>query len=216
MILRLAVASLLLLAPMRLAAQDAGAVVGRSARVYRSLSSLRADFVQVIDDKMIGKYDAKGVLIQAGDNKLSMRFSDPPGDMIIADGEQVWVYTPSTTPGQVLRLPLPSDPVYGFNVLAWVLDRPAERYQTTYLRADTLGGRRMDVLEMVPLQPELPFRRAVVWLDREDALPRRLEIEEKSGATRLLTLSHLRLNESIPDRTFRFDVPGGVRIIDQR
>jgi len=66
--LRLAGAFLLLLAPMRLAAQDAGAIVGRSARVYRSLSSLRADFVQVIDDKMIGKYDAKGVLIQAGDN----------------------------------------------------------------------------------------------------------------------------------------------------
>jgi outer membrane lipoprotein carrier protein len=215
------VAVALLLAPVPgsprpLAAQDPGAIVGRAARVYRSLASLRADFVQVIDDKMIGKYDAKGVLIQAGDNKLSMRFTEPAGDMIIADGQQVWVYTPSTTPGQVLRLPIPADPVYGFNFLAWVLDRPAERYQMSYVRADTVEGRAVDVIEMVPLQPELPFRRAVVSLDREDALPRHLEIEEKSGATRLLTLSRLKLNQSFPDRTFRFDVPSGVRIIDQR
>jgi outer membrane lipoprotein-sorting protein len=55
-----------------------------------------------------------------------------------------------------------------------------------------------------------------VWLDREDGLPRRLEIEEKSGATRSLTLSKLRLNDPVPDRTFRFDVPGDVRVIDQR
>ena len=31
-------------------AQDAAAIVGRSSRVYRSLSSLKADFVQVVDN----------------------------------------------------------------------------------------------------------------------------------------------------------------------
>ncbi|MGH7535650.1 MAG: hypothetical protein ACREMG_08690, partial [Gemmatimonadales bacterium] len=47
-------------------AQDAQAIVGRSARVYRSLSSLKADFVQVIDNPMIDNPESRGTLVQAG------------------------------------------------------------------------------------------------------------------------------------------------------
>jgi outer membrane lipoprotein carrier protein len=199
-----------------LAAQDANAIVGRSSRVYRSLSSLRADFVQLIDNPMIDSAESRGTLVQAGPDKLSMRFSDPPGEAIVIDGQHVWVYTPSTTPGQVLRLAVPSGgPVYGYNMLAWLLDRPAERYRASYLRTDKLNGRSMDVVELVPAVPDLPFERAVVWLDREDALPRRLEITERTGSKRTLTLSRMQVNRSVPDRTFTFEVPSGVRVVDQ-
>jgi outer membrane lipoprotein-sorting protein len=61
----------------------------------------------------------------------------------------------------------------------------------------------------------MPFTRAVVWLDRESALPQRLEIHEQSGATRTLRLSRLRVNESVPKQTFAFKVPSGVRVVDQ-
>ena len=199
-----------------LAAQDAQAIVGRSSRVYRSLSSLRAEFVQVIENPMIDSAESRGTLVQAGQDKLSMRFSDPPGEAIVIDGQHVWVYTPSTTPGQVLRLAVPSGgPVYGYNMLAWLLDRPAERYRAAFLRTDQLNGRSMDVVELVPAVPDLPFERAIVWLDREDALPRRLEITERTGSTRTLTLSRIQVNRSVPDRTFTFEVPPGVRVVDQ-
>ena len=197
-------------------AQDANALVGRSSRVYRSLSSLKADFVQVIDNPMIDSAESRGTLVQAGPDKLAMRFTDPNGEAVIIDGRSVWVYTPSTTPGQVIRLSVPSGgPVYGYNLLAWLLDRPAERYTASYVRADVLGGRSMDVLELVPAVPDLPFERAVVWLDRADGLPRRLEITEHSGATRTLTLSKVQTNQSVAARTFQFDVPSGVRVVDQ-
>jgi outer membrane lipoprotein carrier protein len=198
-------------------AQDAASVVGRSARAYQSLSSLRADFEQRIDDPLLDTaLTSRGTLVQAGQSKLSMRFSSPPEDRIIIDGQYVWVYTPSTTPGQVLRLSLPSGgPVYGFNVLSWILDRPAERYRMQYLRADRLNGRAVDVVQLTPTIPELPFSRAVVWLDRDDALPRRLEITERLGGTRTITLTRLRPNDSIPDSTFVFAVPAGVHIIQQ-
>ncbi|HWB42516.1 MAG TPA: outer membrane lipoprotein carrier protein LolA [Gemmatimonadales bacterium] len=197
-------------------AQDAQAIVGRSSRVYRSLASLTADFVQVIDNPMIDSAESRGTLIQAGPAKLSMRFSDPPKEAVVIDGEHVWVYTPSTVPDQVLRLSVPSGgPVYGYNLLAWFLDRPAERYTARYLRQDRIGGRAMDVVELVPAVPDLPFDRAVLWLDRADALPRRLEITEKSGALRTLALSKLRVNRKIPDATFEFQVPPGARVVDQ-
>ena len=212
----LAAVTLLAVAPPATQAQDAQAVVGRSSKVYRSLASLSADFVQVVDNPMIDSAESRGTLIQAGPGKLSMRFTDPPGEAVVIDGQHVWVYTPSTVPGQVLRLAAPSGgPVYGYNLLAWFLDRPAERYEAKYMRQEKLGNRTMDVVELVPAVPDLPFDRAVLWLDREDALPRRLEITEKSGATRTLALSNLRVNRKVPDETFRFQVPPGVRVVDQ-
>jgi outer membrane lipoprotein-sorting protein len=126
---------LIAISSLPLHAQDAQAIVGRSSRVYRSLASLTADFVQVIDNPMIDSAESRGTLVQAGPSKLSMRFSDPPNEAVVVDGEHVWVYTPSTVPDQVLRLSVPSGgPVYGYNLLAWFLDRPAERYTARYLR----------------------------------------------------------------------------------
>lgn len=198
------------------AQQDAKAVVGRAALAYRSLSALRADFDQLIENQMIGNSESKGVLVQSGPAKLSMRFTDPPGEAIVIDGRYVWIYTPSTTPGQVLRLPVPSGgPVYGYNLLAWLLDRPTERYASTYVRADRLDNRAMDVVEMVPTVPDMPFSRATVWLDRTDGLPRRMEIEELSGQRRTLTLHNLRVNQPVTANTFTFVVPDGVRVVDQ-
>ena len=207
---------LLAAAPAVARAQDANSLVGRSSRVYRSLSSLTADFVQIIDNPMIDSAETRGTLVQAGPDKLAMRFTDPPGEAVIIDGRSVWVYTPSTTPGQVIRMSVPSGgPVYGYNMLAWLLDRPAERYTASYLRGDVVGGRSMDVVELVPAVPDLPFEKAVLWLDRADGIPRRLEITEHSGATRTLTLSKVRVNRSLADNTFRFEVPSGVRVVDQ-
>jgi outer membrane lipoprotein carrier protein len=197
-------------------AQDASAIIGRSSRVYRSLSSLRADFTQIIQNPMIDSTESRGTLTQEGEAKLSMRFSDPPGEAIVIDGQHVWVYTPSTVPGQVIRLAAPSGgPVYGYNLLAWFLDRPAERYKATFLRTEELNGRSMDVVELEPSVPDLPFERAVLWLDRQDALPRKLDITEKSGSRRMLTLSKLQVNRPAPAGTFTFEVPKGVRIVDQ-
>jgi outer membrane lipoprotein carrier protein len=197
-------------------AQDAQAIIGRAARVYRSLSSLRADFVQVIDNPMIDSAESRGTLVQAGPAKLAMRFSEPSGEAIVIDGKHVWVYTPSTVPGQVIRLRVPSGgPVYGYNLLAWFLDRPAERYRPSYLRTERFGGRTTDVIQLIPAVPDLPFTKAVIWLDRDDALPRRLEIHEQSGATRTLNLSRIRVNQALPNQTFTFKVPSGVRVVDQ-
>jgi outer membrane lipoprotein carrier protein len=212
----LMVAGLLALAGGTAGAQDAAAIVGRSSQVYRSLTSLKADFVQVIDNPMIDSAESRGALVQAGPDKLSMRFTDPSGEAVVIDGQSVWIYTPSTTPGQVIRAAVPSGgPVYGYNMLAWLLDRPAERYKASYVRGDKLNGRAVDVVQLEPAVPDLPFERAVLWLDREDALPRRLEITEKSGALRTLTLSKVRVNQSVPANTFTFQVPAGVRVVDQ-
>jgi outer membrane lipoprotein-sorting protein len=207
-------AALVAAAPLQ--AQDAQAIIGRAAKVYRSLGSLRADFVQMIDNPMIDSAQSKGTLVQAGPAKFAMRFSDPPGEAIVIDGQHVWVYTPSTVLGQVIRMKVPNGgAAYGYNLLAWFLDRPGERYKASYLRSERVSGGTADVIQLIPAVPDIPFEKAVIWLDRESALPRRLEIHEQSGATRTLDLARIRVNETVPAKTFSFRVPSGVRVVDQ-
>lgn len=198
-----------------LAAQDPKSLIERSARAYQRITSFSASFRQVLADSMIGTYESQGNLIQSGEARLSMRFTDPQGDAIVMDGEHIWVYTPSTTPGQVIRLKVPSDPTYGPNLLAWFLTNPGERYSARYVKEDAIGGRAVDVVALTPLDKSLPFSGATVYLDQYDYLPRRLEVREKTGNRRMLTLSSVETNRRVSPSTFTFSVPNGVRVIDQ-
>jgi outer membrane lipoprotein carrier protein len=200
----------------RIAQQDPLAIVRRAGNLYRSMTSLQADFVQIIEDARMGdSLKSAGRLYQSGQNGFAMRFTDPAEDAIVLDGRYAWFYTPSTAPGQVIRTSLESDPVYGVNLLARILDRPAERYHATWIRSDTAGGRRVDVVAIVPRSANVNFSRAVLWIDTEDALPRRIELEESPGARRVLILSRIRPNATIARELFEFTPPKGVRIIDQ-
>jgi len=195
-------------------APDGRAVVTRAAEAYRKLSSLEAAFTQRIDDPMVGLLLSEGRVWQAGSDRLAMRFTDPAGEAVVMDGRHLWIYTPSTAPGQVIRMPVPVRPTYGFNVLAWILDRPTERYRVKWLRADRIGERAVDVVEMIPREEDMPFTRAVVWLDRRDALPRRLEVREPGGSLRTIDLTGLKPNVPVGAKTFVFEVPRGARVVE--
>ena len=197
-------------------AQDPTTLIRRASSVYRGLTSLQADFVQVIEDASLGDtLTTTGTLYQSGQNAFAMRFSDPPEEAIVIDGRYTWIYTPSTSPGQVIRMAVESDPVYGVNLLARLLDRPADRYATTWLRKDAVNGRAVEVVAIVPRSANANFSRAVLWLDLDDALPRRIELDEAPGVRRILTLARLRPNAPLARELFEFKIPRGVRVVVQ-
>lgn len=187
----------------------------RAAATYRTSTSLTATFTQVIHSEMIGRFESSGELWQAGESRLSMRFRDPPDEAIVADGSSLWIYTPSTAPRQVLRMSLARTPRYGVNVMSWILDEPRARYEALFLRQDAVDGKPVDVIQLTPIDTTLPFTTAVVWLDRTTALPRRVELAERNGTHRTLTLHSPRLDRPVPNGMFTFAVPRGVRIVDQ-
>lgn len=190
-------------------------VVERATEAYQALSSFQATFHQHFDDKMVPMVDGRGTIYQEGKNRFAMRFADPPKDAIVSDGVHLWVYTPSENPGEALRYRLQNHPTYGSNLLATLLDDATDRYRITYLRSEEIDSHMTDAVVMEPLGNDLPFRRATVWFDRENSMPRRLEIEESRETTRTLQLSQLELNPSIPPATFVCRPPSGTRIVDQ-
>ncbi len=213
----LAAIALGLAAPARLPAQapDAGPVLDRAVAALRQVTTLRADFTQRIRDPMVGTDETtSGQLALRRPDKFAMRWERPKGDVILQDGQALWVYLPSTAPRQVVRTALTGRPGESMNFVEEFLDRPRDRFTITYVRADSVATRAADVLSLVPTQASATYQRVLIWVDRGDGLARRFEIEEASGVMRRITLDHLRVNVPIPASGFVFKVPNGVRVID--
>lgn len=201
---------------IRLAAQDPWPVLDRASAAYQTIRTLAADFVQIVANPMIGGPDTThGKLYQQRPNRFALRFTRPKGDRIVADGRYLWLYTPSTTPGQVIRSRIPDVGTTGPNLIGQFVEHPRARYHARYLRADSLPDGMADVVALVPMQTDQPYTEAVIWVDRDDGLVRRIEITETSGQRRTVILKNLKVNAGVPGREFVFSPPDGVRVVDQ-
>jgi len=215
--MRLAYAAILLTVypPNRLTAQDPWPVLDHASQIYQTIASLSADFVQIIANPMIGAPDTtRGRLYQMRPSRFAMRFTAPKGDRIVADGRYLWLYTPSTTPGQVIRSRIPEYGTTGPNLIGQFVERPRERYTARYVRADSLADGVADVVTLKP-KADQPYTGATIWVGRDDGLVRRLEIAETSGQDRTVVLTNLKVNGGVPGRELTFSPPAGVRVVDQ-
>src|SRR5207249_10531486 len=130
----LAFAAMLLSAypPNRLTAQDPWPVLDHASQTYQTIANLSADFLQVVANPMIGAPDTtRGRLYQMRPSRFAMRFTDPKGDRIVADGRYLWLYTPSTTPGQVIRSRIPEVGTTGPNLIGQFVERPRRSEEHT-------------------------------------------------------------------------------------
>ena len=202
--------------PGRPALPDPWPVLDHASATYQTIATLTAEFVQVIVNPMVGVADTtRGHLYQRRPGRFAMRFTEPRGDRIVADGRYLWLYTPSTTPGQVIRSRIPDAGTTGPNLIGQFVERPRERYTARYVRADSLPDGVADVVTLQPKASDQPYSEATIWVGRADGLVRRLQITEASGQTRTVLLRNLTVNGPVPNREFTFSPPGGVRVVDQ-
>ena len=211
----LAIAFVALAAPV--AAQSPTAVLDRAVRAYKNVKTVRASFTQTITNPLLGQtVSSAGEMVQRRPNHVSVRFTDPAGDRIVADGSWVWFYLPSSIPGQVIRQRIASGVAGSPDLTAQFLDAPSSRFNVTDLGREKVNGRAARVLSLVPKPGvDAAFTKAVVWVDSADALIRQFELTEPSEVVRRVTITRLTLNPTIPASAFRFTPPSGTKVIDQ-
>lgn len=197
-----------------LPAQGVDATVDKAVAAWNRVTSLRANFEQRVTNPLTGSAEvARGEYQQQGKNRISVRFTEPRGDRIVADGEVLWLYLPSTTPGQVIRTQPGTAGSVDFT--AQFLASPKTRYTIGDGGGARVDGRAARVLTLTPKAKDVPFKRARVWVDDADGLIRQFEVVDASGVTRLVRLTALRVNVPVEASAFRFTPPRGVKVISQ-
>lgn len=196
--------------------QDDGAsVLRRAAAAYSNVRSLRAEFVQRRENPLLGSSTtSRGTLYQRAPDRFALRFTQPAGDVIIADGKYFWVYYPSVDKRQVIRAQATAGGAGAVDLKAQFIGNPVERFTHTYHGTEKAGGRTLHVLTLVPRQ-DAGYKSLKVWIDGMDSLVRRFIITEPTGAEVEFQLSNLSVNPNIGDEIFRFTPPADAVIVDR-
>ena len=209
-----------LLAPLSLAAtrpRPQTDLLDRAVAAWSKVKTARATFEQTITNSLTGRtLTASGEYQQQRPGKLSVRFSQPANDRIVSDGSRLWLYLPSTTPGQVIRTSLKNGGSGTVDLTAQFLTSPRSRYTITQAGTADVAGRATHAYTLVPKQKEgASFQTATVWIDDADATIRQFEVTEPSGLVRHVRLTSFRPNAPVDASAFTFAVPEGVRVVDR-
>jgi outer membrane lipoprotein carrier protein len=200
-----------------LAAQSADATIDRAAATWAKIKTVRGTFEQTVTNSLTGSSaNARGTYVQERPNRLAIRFEEPGPDAIIADGKAVWVYLPSSSPGQVVKRPATDHTSAPIDLTGQFLDSPRTKYDVTAAGTRTVSGHPAHAVTLVPKSgTKAGFTKATVWIDDDDSLIREFEATEPSGVTRHVRLTSLELNAPVANSMFTFVVPKGVKVIDQ-
>lgn len=193
-------------------AGDALGTMEDAARRYREVRTMCADFDQVIAVRLLGRtIESEGRVCQQRPNLFSMRFSDPPGDLVVSDGRFFWVYYPSIDEEQVMRYPVADSPGR-HDFFREFLEDPAAKYAAADGGIEPVSGRDCRVVSLTP-KTGASYRRARLWVDAQSYLVRQIELHEQSGNIRTVTLRNEDLAPRIDPALFTFEVPAGARVL---
>lgn len=193
---------------------EAGEILERVERTYAGVSSMQADFVQDLRVPLLGTSQrSSGKLYQRRPDRFLMKFSEPAGDVIVADGRSFWMYYPSSDAKQVMKTSI-AQGTQQVDLHQQFLSNPTARYNGTLDGTETVDGHRTHVLTLVPKQ-QSPVRRLRIWVDAEDYSVRRFEMTEENESVRRIELRNLRRNVQLPDGLFAFSPPRGAQVFEQ-
>jgi outer membrane lipoprotein carrier protein len=188
----------------------------RAVAAYAEVRTVRASFEQTITNPLLRRtVTSRGEMVQERPKYVWVRFSDPAGDRIVADGRFVWLYLPSSNPGQVIKMPVGRNAAGTPDVTAEFLDSPKTRYRVADGGAAVVAGRPARALVLTPNDSTAPFRTATISVDDVDGLVRQFETTEASGLVRRVVITRLAINAKIDRTLFTFKVPKGVRVFEQ-
>jgi chaperone LolA len=199
------------LAAQAQSSDQAAEILARAAKTYQEVKTIKSEFVQRIEIPALEREkEGRGIVYQKKPNYFLMKFEDPKGDMVVADGEWFWMYYPSAQPDQVVRTAI-DQTAEGATLGGQFLVSPTERYVATYVARENIGERPAHLLSLVP-KFDAPYTLVRVWIDARDYLVRQFEVHEDNETVRTITLRNVEAGASLPDSLFRFTLPPGTEV----
>ena len=197
----------------RPALQDPEEIARSADAALDALRSLGAEFEQEVVNPILERTTTgRGTLLYQAPDRFRIAYTDPAGDVVVNDGQFVWIYLPSSQPGQVIRQPAERSGVQ--NPLTYLRDL-RRHFDARHAGREDVGGHPTDHLRMDPKSGRAPFARLDVWVDRSTRLPRQVRTTTADDVVTTYTFKTFQRNVELADRLFTFAPPEGVEVFDQ-
>ena len=200
-------------------ARSAGAqdtdYLDRAVSAWSKVKTVHATFEQTLTNTLTGRsMTARGEYLQERPGKLAISFSDPANDKIVADGEWVWLYLPSTVKDQVLKTAQGPNGTGSVDLTAQFLVDPHAKYTITQAGTLLIAGRHTHGYLLVPkVAGGTTFTQAAVWIDDEDNSIKQFEVVEPNGVKRRVKLISFKTNVPVDAKAFVFTPPPTAKVV---
>lgn len=197
----------LLFAAAPLFAQAAGAV-DRLHQFLASTKTLKADFSQLVVTRGGRKpQESSGLVTISRPGKLRWEIRKPYPQLIVSDGEKVWIYDSELQQVTVRQV---GKAIGGSPAALLSGSNDLER---NFTLSDAGEREGMLWVEAVPKSSDSGFERVRIGFAGNDL--KAMELQDSFGQTTLIRFSALERNPSLPPASFRFVPPAGVDIVGE-
>lgn len=151
--------------------------------------------------------------------KLYLKFYPPRNEINIVDGKYVWVYHPAEKQAEKYEMDKGKQSSQGLSFFEFGYGESVEsakkNYKITLLETKEEGKERFYILDLRPKDPISQYSDIRLWVEEGFWLPVRIELYESEGeVVNVIELKNIKLNKSMSDKLFIFDVPRGVEVIE--
>jgi len=185
---------------------------------FKSLKSYQADFTLNIKDGNKTK-TSSGTATYGEGGKLNFTFSQPAGDVIVSNGQMLFVYVARLK--AVGKQPLKSKDKDGKALYsAGTAEGLANLFRRYHYRFDKpeqpreVDGGKFFLLDLKEKEITGGYDKITLFVDAESYLIQKMRASSPSGRTVELGFANIKLNPPIDAKLFQFKDPENAKIVD--
>jgi len=174
--------------------------------------TLRAEFMQIVVAKNGKKpQQSTGVVMLSRPGKFRWQIEKPYAQLLIGDGEKVWMYDPDLRQVTVKKV----DAALGSTPAALLVgDSSGKNTLDKNFSLREAGEREgFEWVEATPKTPDSGFEKLQLGFEGNNL--KAMELSDNFGQTTSLVFLHLESNPSLAPSLFRFTPPAGVDVIGE-
>ena len=188
-------------------------VVDNIKKKFAKIESYQANFT-IVSEKMGKTRQQTGVIKYKANNKICIEFSQPYGQKIVSNGKTMWIYIPSMN--VVAEQDLNADTgIFTSGTksgLNWLFSKYHYRFDSKDQPAEQDDGTKKYTLFLKQKESRSGFRKLKLWVSEQYFIVR-ARGETTTGKTIDITFSNLKINPSLLNGIFKFDMPAHARVI---
>ena len=180
--------------------------INRLNKFLTEIDSFQANFSQTVWDennKLV--QESKGTIALNRPGEFRWQYEQPHGQLILADGEFLWVYDPELA--QAYTRPITQ--ALG-SVPIMLLTNPRELHEDFRILVMS-DKQEFSWLELIPLIQDTEFNRVRIGLDELGI--RRMELYDNFSQKTAIEFTHMIVNVRFPEGYFDFEAPSGVDVV---
>jgi outer membrane lipoprotein carrier protein len=177
---------------------------------YEKVLTYEANFTQKSYIKMMDKtQDVKGTVSIKKPGKMKWTYGAPDTQILISNGSTLWLYVPDEE--QATKVPIES--IYSSNTPALFLAGKGKLTQTFNVENVNLDKDPISIT-LTPKANDQALTRLQLLATKKNYQIIGSTVYDKLGNKTEIRFSNIKTNRDIPDKTFQFQAPANVEVLD--